>query len=333
MIERDEQAWLAWRRQGVTATDVADAAAGTYGGMYGVVARKLSLTPVTEQTPAMARGHRWQFKIADAIHALTGLHVVGEEQQCEAQHNDKWRATVDGFLSTYEVTTDMADLVGVLEVKTTGVGVRPDRDRWLHQVQWQLLVTGMNRGLIAHAVIDDSTDEFVSLRVTEVTADPMHQELLQELAGEILRHTEAGTLPDPDDGSALDVVKAVWADTDPTALPVDLTDLADEIARLADLSAAIKLAQSEKDSIEALLRHRIGAGIVGSTEQFRVTISKPAMVLSADAEARLIEEHPELTKRVLDRDRAKKEAKDLYESLRQPSGARRMTVKAIEGNN
>ena len=32
----DDPAWLAWRRAGVTATDVADAYAGTYGGTFNV---------------------------------------------------------------------------------------------------------------------------------------------------------------------------------------------------------------------------------------------------------------------------------------------------------
>lgn len=327
---RDEAAWLAWRKEGVTATDVADAAAGTYGGMYGVVCRKRDLVPKQEQTPAMARGHRWQFPVADAIHALTGLFVVGEEQQVECATDHRWRATVDGFLSETP-TAELADVAGVLEVKTTGVGVRPDRDRWVHQVQWQLLVTGLHRGVIAHAVIDDTDDTCVSLRITPVEADPAHQALLMELATEIAAHVTAGTLPEPDDGSALDVVKQVYRNTDPTAVPVDLTDLSDLLERYAQLQAAIKQASTEKDGLEAILRDRIGEGQVGSTERWRVSVSRPAMTLSADAERDLLEQRPELSKRVLDRDLAKREAAELYESLRQPIGARRMTIKQLKG--
>ena len=94
----DDEKRLQWRREGVTATDVADAAAGTYGGMYGVVARKLGRVTV-EQNEQMARGHRWQPVIADAVHVLTGLYVVGEETWCQCTGDDRWRATVDGFLS------------------------------------------------------------------------------------------------------------------------------------------------------------------------------------------------------------------------------------------
>jgi predicted phage-related endonuclease len=333
MIERDETEWLAWRREGITATDVADAAAGTYGGMYGVVSRKLGLVPPPEQNDAMRRGHRWQFKIADAVHALVGLWVVGEEHQVECPHRPEWRATVDGYLSRSEVTSERADLWGVLEVKTTGVNVRPDRGRWLSQVQWQLLCTGLDRGMVAHAVIDDSDDTVVSLRFTEVQADRMHQELLEELAVEMLHHVRAGTLPDPDDGSALEVVKSVWSDVDDTVDVADLSDLSDELQRLADLGAAIKHAQAEKDAIEAVVRHRIGAGTHGAADHFKVTVSRPAMVLPAAVERQLADEHPEYTKRVLDRDLIKKEAPELYEAHRQPTGARRLTVKHLEGNN
>lgn len=333
MIERDETEWLAWRREGITATDVADAAAGTYGGMYGVVSRKLGLVPPPEQNDAMRRGHRWQFKIADAVHALVGLWVVGEEHQVECPHRPEWRATVDGYLSRTEVTSNRSDLWGVLEVKTTGLNVRPDRGRWLSQVQWQLLCTGLDRGMVAHAVIDDSDDTVVSLRFTEVQADRMHQELLEELAVEMLHHVRAGTLPDPDDGSALEVVKSVWSDVDDTVDVADLSDLSDELQRLADLGAAIKHAQAEKDAIEAVVRHRIGAGTQGAADHFKVTVSRPAMVLPAAVERQLADEHPEYTKRVLDRDLIKKEAPELYEAHRQPTGARRLTVKHLEGNN
>jgi len=333
MIERDETEWLAWRREGITATDVADAAAGTYGGMYGVVSRKLGLVPPTEQNDAMRRGHRWQFKIADAVHALTGLYVVGEEHQVECAHRPQWRATVDGYLSRTEVTSNRADLWGVLEVKTTGLNVKPDRGRWLSQVQWQLLCTGLDMGMVAHAVIDDTDDSIVSLRFTEVVADRMHQELLEELATEMLHHVQAGTLPDPDDGSALEVVKSVWADVDDTADVADLSDLADELERLNDLGAAIKHAQAEKDAIEAVVRHRIGAGTSGTAPHFKVTVSRPAMVLPAAVERQLAEQHPEYTKRVLDRDLIKKDAPELYDASRQATGARRLTIKHLEGNN
>jgi predicted phage-related endonuclease len=187
--------------------------------------------------------------------------------------------------------------------------------------------------MVAHAVIDDTDDSIVSLRFTEVHADRMHQELLEELATEMLAHVRAGSLPDPDDGSALEVVKSVWADVDDTVDTANLDDLSDELQRLADLSAAIKHAQAEKDAIEAVVRHRIGAGTTGTAPHFKVTVSRPAMVLPAAVERQLAEDHPEYTKRVLDRDLIKKDAPELYEASRQATGARRLTVKHLEGTN
>ena len=95
--EHDE--WLAWRKGGITATEVADAWCGTYGGAYTVVARKLGRIAPPQQTAAMDRGHRWQETVADAVHALTGQYVVGEETWCEHVDNARHRATVDGFLA------------------------------------------------------------------------------------------------------------------------------------------------------------------------------------------------------------------------------------------
>ena len=133
-LATDEDRWLEWRKGGITATDVADAAQGTYGGAYGVVARKLGLITV-EQNNAMRRGHIWQPRIADAVHALTGQFVVGEETWCVNSDNDMIRATIDGFLSPID-TADFDDVVGVLEVKTRGRGVRPNYDRHLDQMRW-----------------------------------------------------------------------------------------------------------------------------------------------------------------------------------------------------
>ncbi len=328
LAHSDEQAWLDWRRHGITATDVADAANGTYGGAYGVVARKLGLVTV-EQNNAMQRGHLWQPRIADAVNALTGLHVVGEEMWCVHRDDEIVRATVDGFLAEWaDATPD--DLLGVLEVKTTGIGVRPNYDRWLDQVQWQLLATGLDQALIAHAVIEDAPDPEdstpVSLKLTEVTADPMRQSHLRNIAGRLWDHVTAGTLPDPDDTS-LELVKEVWSDADPDADDVSLVDLEHDIERLVQIKAAQKLVKAEHDEIEARIRHTIGEALAGESERYRVVVSNPANVLTAQAEDELCGLFPEFTRAALDRTEFKKAHKDIYDASTRPVGARRLTIK------
>lgn len=327
----DEAAWLEWRRAGVTATDVADAANGTHGGLYGVVARKLGLVTV-KQTAQMDRGHRWQPTIADTVHVLTGLWVVGEESWCEHATHGWMRATVDGFLApSPEATLDQ--VTAVLEVKTRGVGTRPSRDRWTDQVQWQMLVTGVNRAVIAEAVIDDVDDTAKSVTLTDVDADPDRQAFLAAVADDIRGHVTAGTLPTPDTADSLPIVKAVHAAASSAASggePVDLTGVESQLAAYAALGAQLKALHEQRDVLEAQIREALGDATRGTAAGWTVSLSHPTRTVPGDAADRFVAEHPEWGRLVLDTARLKAEAPDVWESLRAPVGARRLTVKQAE---
>lgn len=323
----DDPKWLEWRRGGITATEVADAANGTYGGAYGVVARKLGMI-VVEQNDAMRRGHRWQPKIADAVHALTELVVVGEETWCEHPDDPRWRATVDGFLAPFDDVIAVDDLFGVIEVKTRGVGVRPNRDRWADQVQWQLFVTNLPAGLIADAIIDDADDTLVSLHLSELKADPLRQSLLLGYAEQMWSHVQAGTLPEPTDPSALDDVKTIHA-VSATDVDVDLTELADDVARFVAIKDAVKQVTEERDLLEARIRAAVGESTHGLCDRYRVTVSAPRRVMTSELEAQLLEAHPEWAKKALDKTAVKKADKALYEAHTAPVGARTITIKEL----
>lgn len=324
--EDQEAEWHAWRAGGVTATEIADALNATYGGAYAVVARKLGLLEREETNEQMARGHRWQPVIADAVHVLTGHWVVGEETWAQHPAHPRHRATVDGFLApTAEASPD--DLTAVVEVKTRGSGTRPNRERWHTQTQWQMWVTGLDRAVIAEATIDDDCDECRGVRLMWVEADRDYQALLVSVAGDLLAHIDAGTLPDPDTPSALPVVKALTGTADAEAEPVDLSELVEDVARFADIKAAVKAVTDERDALEARIRAAVGSALVGVCDGWEVKVSKPAMTLSAEAEAELLAARPDLGRLVLDREKAKAEAPDLYESARRPIGARRLTTK------
>jgi len=332
-VDLDEQdAWLQWRREGITATEVADAWCGTYGGAYTVVARKLDKLPAVEQTTAMDRGHRWQETIADAVHALTGLYVVGEETWCEHVDQRRYRATVDGFLAPVP-DCGIEDVTAVLEIKTTGVAVRHNLDRTIAQVQWQMLVTGIDRGVIAIATIDDTDDTCTGMRIVRIEADTMVQTQLVDTADGLLAHIDAGTLPAPDTADALETVKVVHAEVDPDPEVVDLAPIVDIVVELHDVKAQIRSLTARANLMEATVRENVGDQTVGKTDGWRVNISRPTLTLTAEAEAQILEQRPDLGKVVLDRDKAKAEAPDLYESHRQPVGARRLTIKQTEGDN
>ncbi|HRB04156.1 MAG TPA: YqaJ viral recombinase family protein [Ilumatobacteraceae bacterium] len=323
---QDDPAWLAWRAGGITATDVARAATGRYGGIYAVVAEKLGTIEKPPVNDVMLRGHRWQEPIADAVHALTGLYVVGEETWCQHTTNDWCRATVDGFLAHMaQATPD--DLLGVLEVKTRGLNVRAAWDYWSVQMQWQMYCTGLDRAVLADAVVDDEHDRVMALHLTEVEHDSDRADSLLTLATIMADHIAAGTLPDPDCPSALDTVKAVTVVADPDAETVDLTSMADDVRRFIEIKAAVKAVTDERDALEARIRAAVGSATVGTAEGLRVSISRPSMVLTKEGEETVLGDFPAFGKVVLDRERLKTEAPDIYDLARQPIGARRLTTK------
>lgn len=327
-IIADEAEWLAARRQRITASDVAMARTAKYGGAVAVVAGKLGHLPPVEVTAQMDRGHRWEAPLADAVHALTGLYVVGE--QAWITRDDlaaPLGVTVDGLLADRPQVDDLADTVAVLELKTTGTDVRAPWAYYLTQVQYQLAVTGLPRALVAAATIDDTDDTLVDLRLRWVDADPFDQEQILDLAADLWAHVQAGTLPDPVDPSELDAVKAIHAHADPDLDTVDLSDLAEDLRRRDEVKAAVKAVEDELAVIDARIRARLGAATKGTTDTgWRVSLSAPARVLTDDAEAELLAAHPHLGRLVLDRARAKELIPDQLDAARRPAGARRLTI-------
>ena len=62
-----DQEWHGWRGKGITASDIARAVSGRYGGRFGVVADKLGLGEKQEPNERMARGLAWEDRIAGAV--------------------------------------------------------------------------------------------------------------------------------------------------------------------------------------------------------------------------------------------------------------------------
>lgn len=332
----DEAQWHAWRAGAdlpdgcaVTASAIARAASGRYGGAYSVVAEHLGLVGRTGSNERIARGHALEVRVTTAAEQLTGLHIVGEQTMAQHPQRPELRATLDGMAAPVAAPT-IDDVSHIVEVKTRGADVRPAFDYWNPQIQFQMLVTGIPKALLAEAIVRD-TDEgpvVIGLRLHEIEADELTQLSLLDLADELLAHMRAGTLPTPDAG-ALDVVKSVMHETVADADTVDLSPVADEVRRLGEIRSAERAAKKEADGIEARLRDAIGHATHGVCPGFKVTVSRPRMVVTPDAEAELLAAHPELAKTVLDRDLAKKTARSLYEEARQPVGARTLTVKEV----
>ena len=329
----DDPQWLAWRRgedlpgrAAITASAIARAASGRYGGAYGVVAEHLGLVEKEGDTDGrMARGHALEPIVTTAAETLTGLYIVGEQTWCQHPERPEWRATVDGFAAPTPTPT-IEDCTHVAEVKSRGVHVKPAWDYWGPQVQWQLLVTGMPLGLLIEAAFDDAEQRVTKLGLHIIEPDEFAQIALIDLADTLLDHMRNGTLPDPDAG-ALDTVKAVMSTVYTDAEVVDLSEYADDVARLAKLKTAIKDGEDEARGLEARIRNAVGSATKGVCDGYELTIGKPRRTLTKDGAAALLAERPDLGKTVVDTDLARNVAKATYEAHLTPTGARALTIK------
>ena len=126
------------------------------------------------------------------------------------------------------------------------------------------------------------------------------------------------------------VRSAAVANYAPDTETVDLSPLADDIARMQAIKESIKAVEDERDALQAKIIAAMGAATTGTCGDLRVSLSKPRSVLTRDAESRLLEMRPDLGVQTLDRSKAKAEAKELYNSLCEPVGARTLTIRTTK---
>ena len=327
MIEDERKAWLEWRRQGLGASDVANIIAGSYGGLYAVVADKLGLLEEQDATPEMERGLAWEARIADAIQALTGLYVVGEQAWVAHRGIPHHRATVDGFLHN-QPEASISDVDVVLEIKTQGMFVRTPWERHEAQVRWQMHVTDCSRALIAVATIDDDESgegEFCNVLVRWVERDPVIEAEMIEAAENAWGWITKGELPPPETASALELVKKLNATVRKDADAKDLTEVEADVIRLSEIKAAIKTVEDEAKALEARIRHFVGDASKGTTPAgWKVSVSAPRKALD---ETEALKAFPLLTKTVLDKDAVlEAHGKTALDPFKFPVGARSLTI-------
>ena len=329
-----ETEWLEWRRTGNGASDIARGHTGHYGGIYGATGEKRGLLESDIDPADAERGKAWETAIADGVHALTGYYVHGEQLWVTSPENPRWLATIDGLLDHRPGIDSIDDAEAVLEVKTSRQYVTPPWDYYTAQVNWQMLVTGKTKALIALAVIGldpDGNEGVTDLRLRWVERDDYLIEQLIEVSDTITRHVDAGTMPEPDQHTALADVKTVHRDADPTVV-VNIDDMANIIAEMESHRALAKIHTDEAKLHEALLREHIGNATEATTSggRWRVRIGLPVQRFtdqSADAALLL---HPDYARTVLDRARFKADHPELYEELKTETTDRRLTVKEFE---
>lgn len=251
---RDE--WLAWRRTGLGASDVAAIAGipGSYGSPWSVWLSKVGVTEGDDNAD-MKFGRYAEPMVARWFEMEHGLHVVGEQTWCTSP-TDPWAlATPDGFVA--ESPNSALDAVlGGMEIKTA-------RDSWADgvpipyqaQCQWSMFVTGQPRWWIAAYHRTLTGDPFT---VHVVERDDEDIAYLYNAARTFWHdHVLTGTAPAADGHRATaEALAAAWPDPADDHLEAD-----DDLAALVALLGARKTEAKTLDGKITELENKVKAAI------------------------------------------------------------------------
>lgn len=256
--------WLAWRAQGVGASDVASICGLSSFGSPTSVYYEKTLHAEQPESEQMRWGTLLEPVIGDEFTTRTGLHVVCP-QLLVWDGDQPWRrATLDGLVSDRagfpRNWIPVIDALGLIEKKTTRDGPwDPIPDRVQLQVQWQLGVAQMEHAWLA--VLHGGQ----RLEIHEVDADPAVFERLCGICDRFWEeHVQAENPPPADSNPATTAaLKSVFGEraTD------DVAEF-DAVAAGAALSwlgakEAVKAAQIICDGYENCLRAALAEASFG----------------------------------------------------------------------
>lgn len=145
--QSDKEAWLAARREGVTATEVAKAS--TQKGFTEALADRKNPVAV-HQNRFMAWGVEQEPVIAKWVKESTG--VMPNDWLISCESNKHFLATPDGL---------SLDHSEISEIKTTGKDYGKPPLAHMRQMQWQLLVTGAEKCFYSWMLRRELEGEFV----------------------------------------------------------------------------------------------------------------------------------------------------------------------------
>jgi putative phage-type endonuclease len=296
------EAWLAWRAEGVGASDVAGILGiSPYTSSWRIWAEKVGLLPpeepgeVAEQLEA---GHFMELAVGPWFGHRTGMHVAGEQLMLEHPEWPVARCTLDGLvfdgpLEVADTRTALTLALGGLEIKHEAFGKRWEHIPAHYQCQgfWQMYVAGLER--VWFAVLQGR-----SLRIHELVRDEAE---IAWIVGQVetwWHDHVVGETPPPVDGSdaTREALAAVYPESDPE-LVVDLGD--DDRALLVefvDAKAVKKAAVDRADELGNALRARLGAAEVGLIDGKRAVTWKTQESRRLDTDG-IRANHPRITKR------------------------------------
>lgn len=134
----DRTEWLAWRKLGIGASDVAALLGmSKYASPMSVWTDKMGLAGPDEDNDYLEYGRRAEPMLTGYFEDRTGLFVVCQQQRAIHPDRPHHRATLDGLVCEHPD----GEPLGVVEYKTTGYGAwETIPDAYAIQVQWQMHV-------------------------------------------------------------------------------------------------------------------------------------------------------------------------------------------------
>jgi putative phage-type endonuclease len=193
----DRAEWLAWRREGIGASDLgAICGMSPWATPMSVYLDKVGLLDDNEPSEAMRWGSLLEEPIAREFEVREGLYVH-DQQLCvhDGQHPHR-RCTLDGLVADTPAPDDRAVMLGPLQIKCSR-----DRpwdevpDAYALQVMWEMGITGMPHEWLA--VLHGGN----TLRVYEFEFDPIQFAALARIADTFWTAHVLAKNPPPADGS------------------------------------------------------------------------------------------------------------------------------------
>ena len=248
--------WLAWRKGGIGASDVAALIGmSDFASPMSVWTDKLGLAGPDEDNEVMEYGRRAEPMLTGYFENRTGWTVTGQQERVEWPGNPVHRCTLDGR------AMDDGTVLGVVEYKTTGYEPWTEvPDAYACQVQWQMHCDERDRAWFG--VLHGRR-----FRTYEVARDDRAIAMLTEVADEFWeRHVLAETPPPADAHRATaDALSAAFPDP-VEGESVDITDLRWAVDLRADAKARMSEAKFDIAKAENAIKAAIGHAEIGTIE-------------------------------------------------------------------
>ena len=253
----DRAEWLAWRRTGLGASDVAGVLGlSPWASPFSVWASKVDEAGDDRDSAAMEFGRRAEVMIAPWFTERTGLRVLGEQTRCTHQA-DRWKlCTPDGFVW---LGSDSRGPHGVLEIKTTddsaAVWAEAVPVHYRCQATWAMHVTDLPVCWFAVLHLAFGRPHFEIYEFARDAADEAY--VVEQCERFWADHVLTGVPPAVDGHQATtDAVKAHW----PTAEGSVEADPATRqlVGRLRDLKRSLSITEAAVAEAENELRVALG---------------------------------------------------------------------------